>query len=147
MARATVVQVVFGNVKLDKPNGGHSHTYSYDTGNLDLQVGDRVVVPINWAHGREQLATVVALGRGDYDGPLQTLAGKVQPVVEPMFNVGKVILTKSVTEAFLSLAAALEGEDAALLRIEVGPYWMRPAPKDVEDILFGIPVYVPKEAQ
>src|SRR6266508_3051793 len=77
-----VVQVVFGKVNPYRKMGGHSHTYSYAVPlhlwTFMLGVGTTVVVPPNWAHEAEQLATVVDLGRGDYNGPLQEITGVVQ---------------------------------------------------------------------
>lgn len=73
------IQVVFGRVR---GRGGeqhrHRYTYSVDPDTwMRLHVGDTVVVPSNWAFPMEQLATVVGLNHGDYDGPTQRIAGVV----------------------------------------------------------------------
>lgn len=48
--------------------------YTYKWSGAPLQVGDRVVIPPNWLVGRNQVATVTALG-SSYDGDVASIVG------------------------------------------------------------------------
>jgi hypothetical protein len=65
----TLIKVAF------RPGG---QQYTYDAGEHDLAVGDRVVVPTE-AQGEDMgIATVEAIGSG-YSGPTKTVMFKLHP--------------------------------------------------------------------
>jgi hypothetical protein len=73
-----VVQVVFEHY-----NGSTSSPYAYLTGELPVWIGDLVLTPPAGYRKQPSVARVVNVGRGDYDGPLKKLVGKVVTEATP----------------------------------------------------------------
>jgi len=84
-AKPGLVEVVFGVCPKPQEDGGHgySRTFSYRKGNLDLSLGDIVLLPASWLdreiHGKHDKheGTVVST-YSDYDGETSSIVSLVR---------------------------------------------------------------------
>jgi hypothetical protein len=70
----------FVQVRFDDPVPKYQRAYTYRTNGLELHVGDRVIVPVQYSGEKE--ATVVQLG-SDYEGPTSAVSRKVTRFTSP----------------------------------------------------------------